>query len=424
MGRSCFCLRHRGPLPPVCHSMGTELDPKAAKKEQKRRLRDISRVYDHYIVSITAIVVILVFAEVWRAWRNAGARITGRARMDGPETVLGCGGDLDDVSTPLFLAPTSVHGCLPGFRFFRCADHSPPPLALIPASSRISFLVKMKRLRDSYAFYVGEAQKLGSHFVRTALPIFERLLAFDPVFLKKNLHEVSLEGLEEREVIGGDGGDGTDGSGAAAAASNAAMYPVRRAIVLKTAAIHALFAALDVVLFPPTVYAHTDGVKAIAVSNLQGDIVATGGESDVRGRERVWCSLVSSMACHKYLLLLLLLLERAIVVVGCKLVRRRHLATCERRLTYPLLLLLSPPPNKKKQQPRLRRCGSNSRLVNPGTDGQVLRPPIDRDRRSLYRRRPAAGDGLLRPHPPNMGPGGGRMPPGVGRSQGQVRFLY
>lgn len=73
--------------------MGTELDPKAAKKEQKRRLRDISRVYDHYIVSITAIVVILVFAEVWRAWQNAGARITGRARMEGPGTVLGCGGD-------------------------------------------------------------------------------------------------------------------------------------------------------------------------------------------------------------------------------------------------------------------------------------------------------------------------------------------
>jgi len=110
---------------------------------------------------------------------------------------------------------------------------------------------------------LNNAAVLMSNFIRNALPLIERLLAFEPSILKLNLFHLSRKGL------------GTSTS------TDRLIHD----IVYKLRVLNGIFSGLDLHLFPKTIQAHEGSIRSISASSLDPSMVLTSGDDKLI---RIW----------------------------------------------------------------------------------------------------------------------------------------
>jgi WD40 repeat protein len=97
-------------------------------------------------------------------------------------------------------------------------------------------------------------QDLAADFIRSALPLFERALAFDPELFRSNLFHKSTKGLSKDPIR---------------------MGFVR--VVHKARLLDVIFASMDVYIFPFSIECHGAGVKRIVLSRVEPSLFLTAG---------------------------------------------------------------------------------------------------------------------------------------------------
>ena len=137
-------------------------------------------------------------------------------------------------------------------------------LCLLCALVALSLTETLQK-KDLYALILSEVNTLASHFVRLGLPLADRLLSVDPLFLSQNLFALSFTQIEK-----------------------GLAYSDARQAVRKARLLHAMFAALDIYVFPRAVSAHKHGCKCIATSHIvspEESFVCTAGYDQAL---RIW----------------------------------------------------------------------------------------------------------------------------------------
>jgi WD40 repeat protein len=127
---------------------------------------------------------------------------------------------------------------------------------LLTATSLISCvaLTEVLMLKKEYAEFMTAGSQIASDFVRSCLPLLEELLQFNPSIMKKNIAELSTVGIWKDMF-------------------NSNL----KGAVKKIQILDAIFITFDNYVFPRSMDSHTSGVKCLAVSHMDGQIILSGG---------------------------------------------------------------------------------------------------------------------------------------------------
>lgn len=124
-------------------------------------------------------------------------------------------------------------------------------------------LTETLQKRDLYASILSEVNTLASHFVTVGLPLTDRLMRIEPRLMEENILDLSFVGIER-----------------------GLAYSDARQCIRKCRLLHALFASMDIFIFPRVIRAHKQGTKCIASSHITSEeFVLTAGYDQAL---RIW----------------------------------------------------------------------------------------------------------------------------------------